>query len=250
MGLDEQLAFAGEAGFDYVEVLMDGPVARGALAEREESVRTRLTDGDLDLVVHLPFPTDIGSPYVGVRDGAVTTQRRCLDVASDLGAEKAVLHPECSAWDVAWDHDDLRQHIDESVGELNAYGAERGVEICAENLFGGAYTIETIDGLLARTDVSMTLDTGHARVSGYDAADTADFIAEHGDRIAHVHLNDTRVMRDEHLPFGAGNIDFETILGAFDDAWTGTLSLEVATESVEYLRHSKDALGDVLAEVR
>lgn len=248
-GLDEQLAFAGEAEFDYVEILMDGPVDREALAEREESVRTHLAEGDLDLLVHLPFPTDIGSPYAGVSDGAVTTQRRCLDVASDLGAEKAVLHPESSAWDVAWEHDDLRGHIDESVAELNAYGAERGVEICAENLFGGAYTIDTIDGLLARTDVSMTLDTGHARVSGYDAAATAEFVAEHADRIAHVHLNDTRVPRDEHLPFGAGTIDFATVLGAFDDAWSGTLSLEVGTESIEYLRHSKAALDDVLTEI-
>ncbi|MXR40820.1 TIM barrel protein [Halobaculum sp. WSA2] len=249
MGLDEQLAFAGEAGFDYVEILMDGPVDRGALAEREETVGRHLAEGDLDLVVHLPFPTDIGSPYAGVRDGAVATQRRCLDVASDLGAEKAVLHPESSAWEVAWDHEDLRRHIDESVRELDAYGAERGVEICAENLFGGAYTIDTIDGLLAATDVSMTLDTGHARVSGSDAADTAEFVAEHGDRIAHVHLNDTRVPRDEHLPFGAGNVDFATILGAFDDDWSGTLSLEVATESVEYLRHSRAALDELLPEI-
>lgn len=248
MALDRQLAFAGEAGFEYVEILMDGPTTYRRLADRADAIRETLADGGLDLLVHLPFPTDIGSPYPGVRNGAVTTQRRCLDVAADLGAEKAVLHPETAAWDVAWAHEDVRGHIDESVASLTGYAAENGIEICAENIFGSAYTIETIDQLLAATDASMTLDTGHARVTGYDAADTAAFVAEHGDRISHVHLNDTRTPQDEHLPFGAGTIEFGTIFDAFADDWAGTLSLEVGTDSMEYLRHSKDALDERLSE--
>lgn len=248
IALDRQLAFAGGAGFEFVEVLMDGPTAYRRLDDRAESIRGRLADGGLDLLVHLPFPTDIGSPYPAVRTGAVTTQQRCLDVAAELGAEKAVLHPETSAWDVAWEHENVREHIDESVASLTDYAAEDGIEICAENIFGSAYTIETIDQLLAATDTSMTLDTGHARVTGYDETDTAAFVAEYGDRISHVHLNDTRTPQDEHLPFGAGTIEFGEIFDAFPDDWTGTLSLEVGTNSIEYLRHSKTALDELLSD--
>ncbi|WP_135806388.1 sugar phosphate isomerase/epimerase family protein [Halorussus marinus] len=244
--LDRQLNFAAAGDFDYVEVLMDGPHAHETLASRASDVRATLADHGLDLVVHLPFPTDIGSPYPGVRDGAIETQRTCIDVAADLGAEKGVLHPESSAWEVAWEDAALRDHIDASVADLTAYGADRGLEICAENIFDSAYTIEHIDRLLANTDASMTLDTGHARVTGYDAADTAAFVADHADRISHVHLNDTRRPADEHLPFGAGNLDFEPIFEAFPSGWTGTLSLEIGTRSLEYLEYSRSHLDELL----
>lgn len=240
--LEPQLRFAGDGEFDYVEILMDGPHSRERLTSNRGTIRQMLDDHGLDLLVHLPFPTDIGSPYESVRSGAVETQSACIDAAAELGAEKAVLHPESSAWSVAWDDAELREYIDESVSKLNAYGNSRHVEICAENIFGSPYTIEHIDGLLAATDTSLTLDTGHARVTGHDPTETAAFVADHADRISHVHLNDTRRPADEHLPFGAGNLDFGPIFEAFPTDWHGTLSLEVGTQSLDYLRESRSQL--------
>jgi len=239
VNVDEQLRFAGSAGFDCVEILMDGPASADGLAARAPSIRDRLAATGLDLAVHLPFPTDIGSPYAPIREGAVTHQRACLDTAAALGAEKAVLHPESSAWNAAWEPAQLRPHVEESVAALTAAGAERGVELCVENLPDSLYTIETIDRLLAATDASMTLDTGHAHITGDDAADTAAFLADHADRVSHVHLNDNRGTADEHLPLGSGTVDFGRLLDGLPDDWTGTLSVEVATESDDYLRHSK-----------
>lgn len=247
--LDRQLRFADRAGFDYVEILMDGPTSADRLAARTESIRERLAAGDpepdsdqnpgLGLAVHLPFPVDIGSPYDPIREGAVAHQRSCLDVAADLGAKKAVLHPEASAWDPAWEPSELRPHVEDSVAALAGFGAERSVEVCVENLPGSLYTIDTFDRLLDATGASMTLDTGHARITGYDAAETAAFAADHADRISHVHLNDNRTASDEHLPLGAGTVDLGRILDGMPADWTGTLSIEVATESLDYLRHSK-----------
>lgn len=243
LDLDRQLRFADEAGFDYVEILMDGPTSADRLAARAGSIRERPAaggpDADLDLAVHLPFPVDIGSPHDPIREGAVEHQRSCLDVAADLGAGKAVLHPETSAWSVAWEASELRPHVEDSVAALAEFGAERGVEVCVENLPDGLYTIDTIDRLLDATGASMTLDTGHARITGYDAAETAAFAADHADRISHVHLNDNRTTSDEHLPLGAGTIDLGRVLDGFPAGWAGTLSVEVATESFDYLRHSK-----------
>jgi len=247
LSLEDQFALAADAGFDYVEILADGHRAPDTLADDRTEVVDALDRHDLDLVVHLPFPTDIGSPYEAVRAGTVETQTQALETAAALGAEKAVLHPESSAWEVAWDDDQVRPYVDQSVADLAAVGDNHGVEVCAENLFENAYTIDTIDGLLDRTDVSMTLDTGHARVTGYDVTDTAAFVSEHADRISHVHLNDTRRPRDEHLPFGAGTIDFETLFAAFPADWSGTLSVEAGTNSLRYLRESKVVLDEQLA---
>jgi len=249
LSLEDQFALAADAGFDYVEVLTDGHRAPDALADDRTEVVDALDHYDLDLVVHLPFPTDIGSPYEAVRAGAVETQTQAIETAAALGAEKAVLHPESSAWEAAWDDEELRPYVDQSVTDLVAVGDNHGVEVCAENLFENVYTIETIDGLLDRTDVSMTLDTGHARVTGYDGTETAAFVSEHADRVSHVHLNDTRRPSDEHLPFGAGTIDFEKLFAALLADWNGTLSVEAGTNSLRYLRESKAALDEQLATV-
>jgi sugar phosphate isomerase/epimerase len=92
----------------------------------------------------------------------------------------------------------------------------------------------------------MTLDTGHARVSGLDSAEIASFVGEHADRISHFHLNDTRGPSDEHLPFGAGTIDFEVIFDALPDDWEGTMSLEVFTLDFDYIGASKERLDALL----
>jgi sugar phosphate isomerase/epimerase len=246
LSLDEQIAFAGDAGFDFVELLLDGSFRPAELADRTDRITARLEEEGLDLVVHLPFPTDLGSPHRRLREGAVKAHKNWIDTAVELGAEKGVIHPESMAFEGTWDDETLRGYIDDSVEELAGYGRNREFEVCAENIFGKQYTIETIERLLSATDVSMTLDTGHARITGYDETQVAEFVADHEDRIGHVHVNDNREATDEHLPVGAGDIDFETVLGAFSPDWEGTFTLEVSTSSYPYLRQSKAELDAML----
>lgn len=244
--LTDCLDAAADASFDYVEILMDGADHRAELATRTDRITTMLEDRGLDILVHLPFPIDLGSPHDHQRCGGVEEMRACIELAGTLGAEKGVIHPTATAWGPAWPAETLRSNVYDSLETLAETADTYGVELCAENIFESIHTIDEMPTLLDRTGVSMTLDTGHARVSGYDAEDTAAFVREHADRISHVHLNDTRRPADEHLPFGAGDIDFETVLGGFPDGWDGTLSLEVATDDIGYIVESKrrlDALG-------
>ena len=92
----------------------------------------------------------------------------------------------------------------------------------------------------------MTLDTGHARMNGMDSGAMAEFLDTHGDRVGHLHLNDSRLPKDEHLPFGAGTIDFERVFEPLRDGWTGTFSLEVFTDDWGYLETSVDRLDELL----
>lgn len=233
--------------FDFVELMMDGDNERTRLDG--ESVADALDEHGLDLLVHLPFALDVGSPFEHVRAGAVEELRACLALAGGIGAEKAVLHASSDAWDPAWDDAEIREHVFESVRELDAVGADHGVEVCVENIPGGFVDLSDFESLFAETDASMTFDTGHARIDGYDGRGMANFVGEHADRVSHFHLNDTRVPRDEHLPFGAGTLDFEVILAALADAgWSGTLSLEVFTLDWEYVATSARRLDERLAE--
>lgn len=249
LGMDPITAIerAGEYGFEYVEVMMDGPTERHRFAELREAILETLRTNHLDLCVHLPFGgIDVASPFEHVREGSVRELEAAIRTALECDAEKGVLHVQTGAWAPAWEHEDLQPLLFESIRELDAFGRERGFEICVENVPRGVFTLETFPALFDATEASMTFDTGHARIDGYDTERMVAFTAEHADRISHVHCNDTRQARDEHLPFGSGTIDFERLFDALGDDWVGTLSLEVFTRDFEYIETSKARLDALL----
>lgn len=248
MGLPDAVAIAADHGYDYVEVMLDGAGARDRLAPRRDELRTALSDRGVDCTVHLPFGSiDPGSPFDAVRSGAVAELEAHLDLASALGATKATVHPTTDAWAPAHDDETVGDAIVESVRHLDGYAADRDVELVAENIPKGRFDTNGIDELLDRTAVSMCLDTGHARVDGRDDGGIAALIDAHADRISHFHLNDVRGPSDEHLPIGAGFVDFERLFRALPDDWTGTLSAEVFTHDAGYLGHSLDRIEESLS---
>ncbi|MFC7070974.1 sugar phosphate isomerase/epimerase family protein [Halobaculum lipolyticum] len=252
LGMDhrEAVAIAADHGYDYVEVMLDGAGARDHLAPRRDDLRAALDEHGVGCTVHLPFRgVDPGSPFEAARSGSVAELEAHVDLAAALGARRATLHPTSDAWTHAHDDAAVGDAIVESVARLDEYAADRGVELVAENIPRGRFDTNRIAELLERTDVSMCLDTGHARVDGRDDGGIAALIGEHADRIAHVHLNDVRGGDDEHLPIGAGFVDFERLFEAFPDDWSGTMSAEVFTLDADYLGHSLARIEELLAAV-
>lgn len=245
MAIEDAVPRAAGMDFDYVELLMDGEHERTRLDPGD--VRALADDHGVDLVVHLPFRLDVASPFEHVRDGGRREIAAALDTAAALDAEKAVLHAGSDAWPPAWDRDTVQGHLLDAVRDLDAHGRDRGVEVCVENLNNPWFDLGEFPDLLDATDASVCLDTGHAYADGFDSAEIAAFVADHADRVSHVHVNDTRRSdRDEHLPFGAGFVDFEQVFEQLDSA---TLSLEVFTLDWGYLEYSKERLDRVLEEL-
>ncbi|MFC5972294.1 sugar phosphate isomerase/epimerase family protein [Halomarina salina] len=251
LGMDPLTAIerAGALGFDYVELMLDGETAPHRVADRHDEFADAVADADLDVLVHLPFGgVDIASPFDGVREGSCRAIEDAIDVASALDAEKGVLHAQTNVWGPAWDAEELRPHLVESVAHLAEYGRERDFEVCVENIPRGHFTTTDVPDVVSEAETSMTLDTGHARIDGYDADGMANLVRDAP--VSHVHLNDTRRARDEHLAFGSGTIDFATLFDAFADDWAGTLSLEVFTLDYDYLDVSKERLDAMVDERR
>jgi len=242
----EQAVSEGERlDFDFVELYMDGATERTNIDP--SAVASAVEAADLDLLVHLPFvDLEIGSPRAPVRQGSVTEQRGCIEIAAEMGAEKAVLHAGTSARPPEWELDAIAPNLLASVRELDRFGADRGVEICVENLPGVPLTVHQFDRVFGDTEASMTFDTGHARVDGMSAEEMAAFLDDHADRVSHVHVNDSREARDEHVPVGSGTLEFETALAPLREGWTGTVSAEVYTFDADYLELSERKLDEVL----
>jgi len=215
--------------------MLEGPGERRRLAERTDEITDALPSS-MGLVTHLPFGgVDIGAPLEHVREGSLRELKAGVDLTADLGGTKAVFHADTSVRPEIWGRETVRSNVYEAVDDLHEYGRDQSVVVLPENVPGPFVSVASFPRLFDRTTASMTLDTGHARVSGFDDDDMAAFVADHGDRIAHVHLNDTRGPRDEHLPVGMGTIDFDAVLGALPDGWAGTLTVEALTADFEYV---------------
>jgi sugar phosphate isomerase/epimerase len=260
------VAFAAERGFDFVELNMENGFPRGRVeraarsaAERAsdersdprapDAIRSLAAEHDVALLVHLPYRIDPGSPHEHAREGACRELEAAIDVAADMGAEAGVVHATSWAHPDAWDHGVLRQCIYDSVRRLDAYGREQGVEVVVENLKAPFFDAGDFPDLFEATDANACLDTGHALVSGLDAVAQAALLREHGDRIAHLHLNESRrTDEDEHLPVGIGRIDFGVIAETIRETdWTGTCTHEVFGFDREFVALGKRNFDALLA---
>jgi len=256
LGYETAFQYADQFDLDYIEIYAEGePWRTGVLSDPDE-VQEQLQQYGLGLTAHLPFPIDVGSPMDPVREASLESLKTYVEGVAARGGEKGVLHLSSSSQRAASISDEeLRTILTESAQVAADIGDRHGVEICAENLFSNPITIDEFPDLLAETDISMTLDTGHAALYGWDEEQIAAFVRKHGGRISHVHLNDNRALgagwrnSDEHLPFGAGTIDFETVLEpAVDGEWSPTLTMEIVTWDEEYIELSARRLHEILSK--
>ena len=243
-------AAAADAGFDYVELNMEARFSREAV---DAAALREAADGrGLDLVVHLPYTVDVGSPHPPAREGACRELEASIDAAVEFGAEKGVLHARSLARPFHWEESTVVDAVHESVRRLDEYAEKRGFTVCAENLKGDFVDATDFPALFAATDAAMCLDTGHAYVSEMDGTEQAAFLREHGDRIAHIHLNDTRLDGDdEHLPVGLGRVDFSAIAATLVETdWHGTCTHEVLRfgDTFEHVRTGKRRFESLLAD--
>lgn len=233
---------------DFVEILFDG---RARPERVETTLGPALDDAQgVGLVAHLPFTVPVWSPFDAQRRGSVETHRDCLDVAAALDAEAAVVHPSHNAMGDAYAESAILDGVIESLTELHAYGDQLGVNVCVENIQSGPFTLDGLAHVVEETSAGLVVDTGHARVSGHGSEYLTNFVAEHRERVEHVHLNDTRGRHDEHLPLGVGTIDFDSLLTALGPGWTGRLCAEVITGDQHALEQSLDRLTTYFTQWR
>jgi sugar phosphate isomerase/epimerase len=243
------VAFAAEHGFDSVELNMEHPFFREL---SPDCVRSATADRGLDVVAHLPYRLDIGSPHEHVRDGACRQLEAAVDTAAACGAETGVFHAAGTAPVDTWGAETLREWIYDSVHRVDDYARAAGVTGAVENVKRPYFDASDFPDLFAATDADACLDTGHAHARGYSGEEQAALIEAHGDRIAHVHLNETRQPdRDEHLPLGHGVVDFAPVTRALVETdWSGTCTHEIYSWDLDSRARSKAVFDELLADAR
>ncbi|MBC9713478.1 sugar phosphate isomerase/epimerase [Streptomyces sp. TRM66268-LWL] len=252
--LDDALALLADLGYEGVGLTLDhmhlDPMAPD-LAARTRRVARRLDQLGLTATI------ETGARYVldprrkhgpslldsdpDRRAARVRLLIRAARVAADLGAHAvhcfSGIKPEGTAEDTAWKR--LAEAITPVVEAAEGAGIPLAIEPEPGHLLSCLADFHRLrTDLGAPEALGLTLDIGHCQC--LEPASPADCVRDAAPWLRHVQIEDMRRGVHEHLPFGAGEIDFPPVLEAL--AATGYQGLTV----VELPRHSH--AGPQLAE--
>ena len=233
--LAEEIAWAGENGFDYLDLFLEADKASLEVVD-PDAVRVWLDRFELDVVGHLAWYLPIGSPMPQLRRAAVDVTVEYLRVFARIGAPAVSIHTNWPSrlftvgegiwWQI------------ESLREIAAAAKALGLRIMLEPTGSekdNAGNISTI--LNALPEILCHLDIGHCNLHGRDPAT---MIRQFAERLHHLHIHDNNGLADLHLPVGAGIIDWAAVSEALREVgYDRTATVEVFSKDRDYLLLSK-----------
>jgi sugar phosphate isomerase/epimerase len=247
----EEVKAIAELKFDYLELAMDPPYCdSGNLKKQKREIRERLTQSNLGLVCHLPTFLSTADLMDRMRKASIDETLESLEVAAELEPLKVVLHPSYMMGLGTFVPELARAHAMESLEIFVAQARALGLCLCLENMFPRSQWLlnpEEFVEILARfPTLSLLLDIGHAHIGDAGGKKCLRFIEMFGDRIGHLHVSDNFGKEDQHLPIGAGIIDFSRVVKVIKEVgYKDTVTLEVFSKDRDYLKMSKRKMEEM-----
>lgn len=193
-----------------------------------EDLGQYLAQAGLQVTVHAPFyDLNPGALEPLVQEATQRRFRQSLNAASSLGARLVVFHPGYDRWKYGGqDHLWLEQSL-AFWPPLLEEAKKLGLLVALENIFEpNPDLLGTLLDTLSVPHFGHCFDVGHWRL--FAETEMTDWFARLGPRLLHLHLHDNFGRADDHLPVGAGNIDFSelfSLLRGLDTAPTMTLEV-------------------------
>lgn len=226
--------WAAEHGFDFLDLTMEAPAASVEVLD-VAALKQVLDTTELGIVGHTAWYLPFGSPVPEVRRGAIEAVRSTLEPFQRLGARYVNVHADGGVRSFA-NRDTVRWNA-ESFAALAEHAQPLGITIMIENVVNSVSNAKAFGVMLgAHEALRFHLDIAHANVKGEHADD---FLRLHAGRLVHVHISDNKRLADDHLPLGAGEIDWPEQIGLLKNSgYDGTITLEVFSPDRSFLLDS------------
>ena len=229
-----------DVGFEVWEVVDEGK-------HRVEGIRDGIKEvyetTDLKITSHAPFSDlNIASVNYPIWSESIRQIKHCIDLMSEF-IEFITVHPGALSPLGMQIPDKVREQVIAGFTEISDHAAEYGIRVGLENMIDIemllARTPEEVLGIIenvGRDNLGITWDVGHSNTTG-----TIDGFIEILDKISHVHIHDNHGRKDEHLPVGAGTIDWEYVMRKLE-GFDGKIiiearSLQDGQEGLNYLQN-------------
>jgi sugar phosphate isomerase/epimerase len=241
-----QIEFVGRAGFDFVDLTIEGP---NALEIETKIISSILERYNLTIVGHTDPCLPYAYPIRSVREACLKELERCAGIFRKLGAKIMNIHP-CYFCPPAAKPSLVSFNI-EALQAIVEMAASYGLAVVFENYKAPFDRVSTFELLLDQVaGLGLHLDFGHANLG----RDNHEVFCRHlGNAIRHVHFSDNRSTDDHHMPLGVGNIDWKNAVKSLKEiGYDGTITLEVFCEDstmlLPYLEVSRKLLKDLWNE--
>ena len=237
---DQFLSMCNDLGMSYVEIQTEHPYTPSEMdRKRVNEVRELADSYGFDITLHGPlFDTNLSSLKERIRRASAKFMQDCVELASRLDADLLVVHAGSFPRDLPSSlMSKARDQLHSSLSELTKVAVNTGVIIGVENKQKSEdrelvlYPDEHLEVVEAFRDqgVRAVLDIGHAHTANSDLVNYTHLL---NDLIIELHLHDNDGISDDHLPLGAGSIDFESLFEAVRSiGFTGPTILELKSRS-------------------
>ncbi len=227
----DEARWAAANGFDALDLTIEGPAALLDSFDPAE-LRAILDAASMRVVGHTAWYLPFASPVERVRRAAVEEVAASLPVFAAIGARLVNVHITRGA--PLYGNDDELKRNGASFAELAQLAEPYGIRIVVEHPPLRRFGLTEICAILdADLRLGLHLDVGHAFVAGIDLEQLLDRL---GSRLWHVHFSDNRGQEDDHMPIGAGKIDWwATIRLLKQFGYDDVITLEVFDQDHDFL---------------
>lgn len=223
----DEVVSCGEAGFDFMDLTIEGPAATTVDVARLRPILYRYS---LSVTGHTDPCLPHAYPIRSIREACLRELERCAKIFSALGATVMNIHP-CYFCPPGMKKDVIAHNI-ESLRPIVEMASAHGLTVVIENFSAPFDRVSTFKRILdAVPGLKLHLDFGHTNF-GLDNHQT--FCGELGGYIRHVHFSDNRSRADDHMPLGVGNVDWKNAVESLKaTGYDGTITLEVFCDDPE-----------------
>ncbi len=227
----DEARWAADNGFDALDLTIEGPAA---LVDRFDPVELRalLDATGMRVVGHTAWYLPFASPVERVRRAAIEEVAASLPIFAAVGARLVNVHI-ARGIPLYGDEDELQRN-GASFAELAHLAEPYGIQIIVEHPPSRRFGLAEIRAILdADPRLGLHLDVGHAFIAGIDLEQLLDDLES---RLRHVHFSDNRGQEDDHMPIGAGKIDWQQTIRLLKRAgYDGVVTLEVFDQDHDFL---------------
>jgi len=233
-----------DLGFDYVEIVIEGPAETPEIILKEKKkVLKLLKKYKLFAIAHTFWSMELGSDYEPVRKGWLEEGKKIIRLCNELEIRLVNFHSHSRGLYIKdkKGKKTVLNNLIRSLRELVEYGKKYNVEVMLENA-AESYEITDLKDfkyIIDRVpDLKVHLDIGHAFLYG-GMKNIENFIKIFKNKIVHIHIHDNNGKWDEHLPLGAGSIDYKKVIKFLKKIkYNKTITFEIFSRDLDLIEFS------------
>lgn len=239
----KEIEWIGKNNFDFLDLTIEYPKAYDFDVDK---VKKTLKDFGLDVIGHTAWYLPFAIPIKTVTDVCLKEFEKYLEIFSRIDITSVNIHPNYFTSMLITEEEAIKRNI-EFLKKVCKIAKSRGIEIMLENNpKHPADRVNTLDFFKKVFNevegLKFHLDVGHANIN-QEKNLTEDFFRMFSKKLVHIHLSDNWGSNDDHMPLGAGNINWLEIIKILKKYnYDKTITLEIFSPDKDYVLISREKL--------